>query len=372
MLGRWPTGASNSLKPPGRDCDNRNLRDQGVWDRWRRATAEEERQRREQGGGVCQCQAPSVGAPSAENQWSQSQVPVSEERAGTNQTVPDAGAAQMDHWVWATAGLRSGLTGVSGSSGDSDGQTGDQSQLLQSPSHDDHLLWCVLKTSVDRWRDGEPEDGEADEQLDSIRCRHLDPLPDDKSDTFRKHLLNKYILLDDWIVGRRETGMDWPLDPACHPYSMSPPDVNRQKDRWTGRWRDKRYIEVFNRPTHRWVSRFGSWRQKQKLNRIYWVGHFESVKHGCPETQPDGSESEKKHQTSPREHGFPEKWIISPLRHLLHWAKHLGMYWEERSGERNKTKKKQNTFFSTKTEKEEVRERRRTAPHLPSFQRSTF
>lgn len=49
MLGRWPTGASNSLKPPGRDCDDRNLRDQGVWDRWRRATAEEERQRREQG-----------------------------------------------------------------------------------------------------------------------------------------------------------------------------------------------------------------------------------------------------------------------------------------------------------------------------------
>lgn len=36
--------------------------------------------------------------------------------------------------------LRGGLTGVSGSPGDRDRQAGDQSQLLQSSPHDDHLL----------------------------------------------------------------------------------------------------------------------------------------------------------------------------------------------------------------------------------------
>ncbi len=49
MLGRWPTGTPSSLEPPGRDCNDRNLWDQGVRDRRRRATAEEEGQRREQG-----------------------------------------------------------------------------------------------------------------------------------------------------------------------------------------------------------------------------------------------------------------------------------------------------------------------------------
>ena len=77
---------------------------------------------------------------------------------------------------WATAGLRGGLSRVSGSSGDCDGQTGDQSKLLQSSPHDDHLLRCVLKTSVDRrW------DGEADTPLDATRCPHLDLLPSKKS-----------------------------------------------------------------------------------------------------------------------------------------------------------------------------------------------
>lgn len=49
LLGRWPTGSPGPLKPPRCNFDNRNLWDQGVRDRWRRATAEEERQRREQG-----------------------------------------------------------------------------------------------------------------------------------------------------------------------------------------------------------------------------------------------------------------------------------------------------------------------------------
>lgn len=49
----------------------------------------------------------------------------------------------------AAAGLRGGLPGVSGGSGDSDGQTGDESELLQSPPHDGHLLRRVLQASVD-------------------------------------------------------------------------------------------------------------------------------------------------------------------------------------------------------------------------------
>lgn len=49
MLGRRPTGSPSTLKPPECHCNNRNLWDQGVWDRWCWATAKEERQRREQG-----------------------------------------------------------------------------------------------------------------------------------------------------------------------------------------------------------------------------------------------------------------------------------------------------------------------------------
>lgn len=48
------------------------------------------------GGGACQHQASADGASAAENQRGQSQVPVSEEGTGTNQTAPDAGTTQMD------------------------------------------------------------------------------------------------------------------------------------------------------------------------------------------------------------------------------------------------------------------------------------
>lgn len=70
------------------------------------------------------------------------------------------GCENMNHsWVlilislssisWAPPDLRGGLSGVSGSPGDRDWQAGDQSELLQSSPHDDHLFWCVLKTSID-------------------------------------------------------------------------------------------------------------------------------------------------------------------------------------------------------------------------------
>lgn len=65
----------------------------------------------------------------------------------------------------AAAALRSRLTGVFGSSGNGDRQAGDKSQLLQSPSHDDYLLRCVLKTSVNGWTDGELQDGVVDTRL---------------------------------------------------------------------------------------------------------------------------------------------------------------------------------------------------------------
>lgn len=65
---------------------------------------------------------------------------------------------------WAAAGLRGGLPGVSGGSGDSDGQTGDESELLQSPPHDDHLLRRVLETSVDGQTLGELVDKQANWQ----------------------------------------------------------------------------------------------------------------------------------------------------------------------------------------------------------------
>lgn len=60
---------------------------------------------------------------------------------------------------WAPPDLRGGLAGVSGSPGDRDRQAGDQSQLLQSSPHDDHLLWCVLQISIDRQMDRDIEDG---------------------------------------------------------------------------------------------------------------------------------------------------------------------------------------------------------------------
>lgn len=50
---------------------------------------------------------------------------------------------------WAAAGLRGGLPGVLGGTRDGDGQAGDESELLQSPPHDDHLLRRVLETSID-------------------------------------------------------------------------------------------------------------------------------------------------------------------------------------------------------------------------------
>lgn len=78
------------------------------------------------------------------------------------------GCENMNHsWVlilislssisWTPPDLRGGLSGVSGSPGDRDWQAGDQSQLLQSSPHDDHLFWCVLKTSIDRQMDRDVE-----------------------------------------------------------------------------------------------------------------------------------------------------------------------------------------------------------------------
>lgn len=49
MLGRWTSGSPSTHKPSGGNCSDRNLWDQGVWDRRRRATTEEERQSGEQG-----------------------------------------------------------------------------------------------------------------------------------------------------------------------------------------------------------------------------------------------------------------------------------------------------------------------------------
>lgn len=49
MLGRWPPGAPCPVKPPWRVCNNGNLWDQSVWNRWCWAATEEERQRRKQG-----------------------------------------------------------------------------------------------------------------------------------------------------------------------------------------------------------------------------------------------------------------------------------------------------------------------------------
>ena len=49
-----------------------------------------------QGVGVCERQTAKAGEQTAANQRSQGQVPESEERAGADETTPDAGASQVD------------------------------------------------------------------------------------------------------------------------------------------------------------------------------------------------------------------------------------------------------------------------------------